>query len=389
MFLMGDAKLDKPSLDEEKAAVINLLKGTDLGSKTVWKLAKQFESARMVLSADDFTLERVGGLKPDTIRDIREASGNGFGEKQVESAAKLNSRILLPGEDDYPSLLLRSSSPPVLLFVLGNPLPADGRAVAVVGSRKANEPGKELAHQIGAGLASANICVVSGMAYGIDAAAHRGALQETGNTVAVLGCGIDKVYPPRHKKLRDSIAESGSVVSELFIGAGPEARNFPMRNRIIAWMSIGTVVVEAAARSGSLITASYALQENREVFAVPGHPLSPGHEGTNHLLKQGAVLTRHAGDILENVAPILGMEAGLGDQQSFDLAGIPSNMTEEEQKVYSALDPVDKIHADKLAEKVKLDTSRLSVLLLSMELKGVLHRLPGDHYIRIVVKGKK
>jgi|GEM_PF-64402 len=386
VFEIPGNKIDTSTLETEKAAILNLLKATDLGVKTVWKLSEQFSSARSALTASDYTLESVGGLKPDSIRGIREAVGDGFGETQLENARKLGGRILIAGEDEYPPLLANAASPPAVLFAIGKPLPSNGKAVAVVGRRKANEPGLELAHQISAGLTKAGLCVVSGMAYGIDAAAHRGSIQEGGPTVAVLGCGIDLVYPKQHRKLRDEIIRNGTVVSELFMGSSPEARNFPMRNRIIAWMSLGTVVIEANAKSGSLITASYALQENREVFAVPGHPLSPGHEGTNHLLKHGAALTRHAGDVIEILAQLLGIDGDAISQGELLLDASPDGLEDEELRVYTTLDPVEKIHADSLSEKLELDTSRLSVLLLSMELKGVVKRLPGDHYIRVVVK---
>ncbi len=370
-------------LQEEKAALLALLRAAGVGSQTAWKLADLFDSARGVAGMDDGTLETVGALKPETIQSFRDALAAGFGYKQLEAARKLGVRVLLPGEGDYPPLLTRSFSPPALLYAWGQPLPTDGRAVAIVGSRKADEPSVELAHQIGAGLVKAGMATVSGMAYGIDAAAHRGSLQEGGPTVAVLGCGVDVVYPRQHRKLRDQIVRDGAVVSELFLGVGPEPKHFPMRNRIIAWMSAATVVVKAAQRSGALITAAYALQENREVFACPGHPLSPGFAGTNHLIKQGATLTRHAADVLEVIAPMVGLDLTTG-QETLDLDAIPSGLDAEEQKVYTALDPVEKIHADRLATKLKLDTSRLGVLLLSMELKGVIKRLPGDHYIRSV-----
>lgn len=372
------------TLSSEKAAVINLLRAQGVGTKTVWKLIDTFQSAQMAISADDTTLERAGELKPESISSIREAVGNGFGEQQLEQAKRLGVRIVLPGEQEYPVLLSKSHQPPVLLFLLGNRLPDHDHAIAMVGRRKASEPGVELAHQIGAGLAKKQVTVVSGMAFGIDAAAHRGCMQENGHTVAVLGCGVDQVYPRQHRKLRDQIVQNGTIVSELFLGVGPEAKHFPMRNRIIAWMTAGTVVVEAAKKSGALITASYALQENRETFAAPGHPLSPGHEGCNYLLRQGATPVRHAGDILEDMAPIFGEQFAGPAQVSFKLDDMPDDLTPEEEQIFHLLDPVEKRHADYLSEKLKLDASRLGALLLGMELKGIVRRIPGDQFIRLV-----
>ncbi len=371
----------------EVAAVLTLLRATDLGSRSVARLLGLFDSARAVLSADDSTLEAVGGLTPETVRALREAQGAGFGERELERAERLGARVLLPGEPEYPPLLRRTGSPPAALYVLGKRLPEDNRVVGVVGRRRAGEAGKEMAHQIGAGLAKAGVVVVSGMAYGIDAAAHRGALQERGHTVAVLGCGVDQVYPSRHRGLYEEILREGTLVSELFLGAGPEARNFPMRNRIIAGMALGTIVVEAPAKSGALITANYALQENRQVFAVPGHPLSPGYEGCNFLLRQGATPIRHAGDVLEDLGPQMGLSRPGEGQDTLDLNAVPEGLSEEERRLYEMLDTVEPLHADRIAMDLKLDTSRLGVLLLQLELKGVIHRIPGDRYLRRPVRG--
>ncbi len=380
-----DVQNDAATLEEEKAVLLALLRAKELGSQTAWKISEVFDSARGIVAADDSTLQHIGELKAETIQTFRAALSNGFGYRQLEIAKKLGVNILVAGEKGYPTLLSQAFSPPAILYAWGNPLPADDRTVAMVGSRKADDPSKELAHQIGAGLVKAGLTTISGMAYGIDAAAHRGSMQEGGHTVAVLGCGVDVVYPPQHKKLRDQIIREGTVVSELFLGAGPEAKHFPMRNRIIAWMSTATVVVKAAQRSGALITAAYALQENREVFACPGHPLSPGYAGTNHLLKQGAHIARHAGDVLEVVAPMVGLDLATG-QEELNLDATPTGLDKEEELIYTTLDPVEKIHADKLSAMINLDTSRLGVLLLSMELKGLVKRLPGDHYVRVITR---
>ncbi len=381
----GPVQWEKPStqaeVDNEIIALLNLLRAGKIGSKTVWRLLRTFGSARMTVNADDVTLERVGGLSQESVRGLREASGNGFGDTQYNRAHQLGARIVLPFDDEYSPLLKESPSPPVCLFVMGKPLPTDNKAVAIVGSRRASEAGLEIAHQIGAGLAKGGVNVISGMALGVDAAAHRGALQE-GTTVAVLGCGVDTVYPRQNRKLRDAILRDGTIVSELFIGAGPEAKNFPMRNRIIAWLSIATVVVEAGSKSGALITSYYALQANRSVSAVPGHPLSPGHEGCNYLLRQGATPVRHAGDLLEDLAPSMGLELR-AKQAQLPLDTIPDDLDENERKIFKLLDHVEKIHADKLADRLEIDASRLGAMLMGLEMKGYIQRLPGDHYRRV------
>ncbi len=367
--------------DDEKAALLNLLRATDVGVKTVRRLIERFDSAMMALSADDSTLESVGGLGREQIRTLREAEGEDFGGRELERVRALGGRVIVRGEGEYPLPLAKSPDPPVILYLLGKPLPVDGRAVAVVGRRKASAPGLELSHQIGAGLVRGGVAVVSGMALGIDSAAHRGALQEGGHTVAMFGCGLDVVYPRQHRKLYDQIVREGTLVSELFLGSAPEAKHFPMRNRIIAWTCSGTVVVEAPAKSGALITANYALQDGREVFAVPGHPLSPGHEGCNYLLRQGATPVRHAGDILEDLSPLLGLLPS-AEQQALPLDAAPKGLDEVERKIFERLDPVEKVHADRLADELEIDTSRLGATLLGLELRGYVVRLPGDQYLR-------
>jgi len=376
----------EPSLptptESEKIAVLNLLRATEIGAATVRKLVDIFGLAEAAVGADDGTLINVGGLKRESLEGLRSALAEGFGELELKRAESLGARILLPGDDEYPSLLLRIHNPPAALYVLGENLPEDDKAVAVVGSRNASESGIEIAHQIGAGLSKAGLFVISGMAYGIDAAAHRGALQEGGNTVAVLGSGVDVVYPSRHRRLYDEIVRDGAVISELFFGAGPETKNFPMRNRIIAGIASATVVVEAAARSGSLITASDALGENRTVFAVPGHPLSRNHEGCNYLIRQGASLVRHAGDVLEDLAPQLGLTINQA-QESMDLDSEPEGISELELMVWRALDRMEPKHADSIADELKVDTSRLGVTLMQLEMAGLIQRVPGDRYRRL------
>jgi len=372
--------------ENEKAAILNLLRADEIGSATVRKLLETFGDAQSCLTADDSTLENVGRLSRDSIESLRNAQANNFGEKQLEQATRLGVRVLCPDDEEYPTLLKEIYNPPSVLFVLGKPIPTGHNFIAVVGSRNASEPGIEIAHQLGAGLHKADVYSVSGMALGIDGATHRGSLQEGGKTIAVLGCGVDKVYPSKHRNLYNEIVQKGTVISELFLGSAPESKNFPMRNRIIAGMSSGTVVVEAAEKSGSLITASYALNENRQVFAVPGHPFSKKHTGCNFLLRQGATLIRHAGDLLEDLTPVLDL-VKVGKNQGQLPFEPEMELDKEELRVYNELDVMESKHADILSEQLKMDTSRLGAILLLLEMKGVVQRLPGDNYRKFAYNG--
>jgi DNA processing protein len=254
------------------------------------------------------------------------------------------------------------------------------RPIAVVGSRNATAYGLTVAHQLGGDLASLGFTVVSGMALGIDAAAHEGALAGGGRTAAVLGSGLGRIYPPQHLRLFERISAGGAVVSEFPLQAGPEGHHFPIRNRVISGMSLGTVVVEASRTSGALITARLAAEQNREVFAVPGSVQSYKSTGTHSLIKQGAKLVENAQDIVSELGHFLaGAQPGAGPQGP-PPGGTSPRLTAEETEVVQALGPYP-LHLDELVRKLAMDAGRLSGILLELELKGIVAQQPGKLFL--------
>ena len=279
----------------------------------------------------------------------------------------------------YPALLREIPTPPPLLFVRGTLVRSDDRAVALVGSRKPTLAGVEIARTLAAGLATAGLTVVSGLARGIDTAAHQGALEGGGRTIAVLGSGIDVMYPPENAGVAELIASNGAIVSELAPGCAPIRKNFPRRNRLISGLALGTVVVEAGLRSGALITADFALDQNRAVFAVPGAPGYARSRGTNNLIKQGAKLVETADDILEDLASDLRWSAPEGIQPSL---GLTPEATPEELRIVELLSAAP-IHVDEISRHLGMAAGVVLGLLLSMETKGLAKSLPGKFYIAV------
>lgn len=276
-------------------------------------------------------------------------------------------------DDDYPPLLRSIPDPPVLLY--GRGVRQFGEALAVVGSRSPSATGRKAAETLAGELAGQGLTIISGLARGIDAAAHRAALAARGATIAVLGCGIDRVYPPENTRLSEQIAASGTLLSEYLPGSDPHPGHFPGRNRIISGLSRGTLIVEAALGSGSLITAEFALEQGREVFAVPGSIDRPTSAGTNQLIKDGAHPVTEAADVLAVLRP--------GDVRP-RLSGpaTPNGPAEEPARsVWAALGPQPR-HVDELAGELGLTAGELSVILLHLELLGGVEQLPGARYVR-------
>ncbi len=307
---------------------------------------------------------------PDWVRtEIRRCAENGF-------------QIITRQDPNYPALLLEIVDPPPVLYCYGN---LSGRQchIAMVGSRKATAYGKTSARNLARELAARGISVVSGMALGVDTAAHQGALEGGGGTVAVLGSGLACVYPQANLKLFHRIAENGAVVSEFALDARPEARHFPQRNRIISGMALGTVVVEAAKRSGSLITARMAAEQGREVYAVPGSIRVATTQGTHDLIKQGAKLVENVEDIVEEIAvhlngPVLRAPAGR-HQQTIPAPSGAYGLDDDEIALLTAMGPYP-VHIDELARRCNQEMGRLNAALLQLELKGAIDQEPGKYF---------
>jgi DNA processing protein len=318
------------------------------------------------------TLDRPGGhaeeLSPAARTALESGEARRRAREQEERARRSGVQVVADGDAGYPAWLGRTFDPPPVLFVRGALAPEEGRgAVALVGSRAATPQGLTFARALGRGLAERGLTVVSGLARGVDTAAHEGALEAGGRTVAVLGSGLDRVYPAENRGLADEIARrGGAVVSEFPLGAEPRKGNFPRRNRVIAGWGRGVVVVEAGERSGALITARLALDEGREVMAVPGHPTWPSAAGTNALLRDGAALVRHAGDVLG----ALGLEEGTRAEP------------EEEDDVLAVMRRDAPSGVEEIASRCGRGVPELLARLAELELGGRVRRLPGSLFVR-------
>jgi DNA processing protein len=344
-----------------------------LGRVGLIRLMEAFGSVSVILAAGADAWRQKAGIRP-TVAAALPASHDPQLLKTTQLLNELGVTIItLWDQQHYPAALRSIYDPPALLYVRGT-LP-EQPAFAVVGARQASRSGRQLTTEICAELAARNITVVSGLARGIDSAAHQGAL-ETGHTVAVLGCGIDVVYPPENSRLAQDIIKQGAILSEYPPGTPPLAGHFPGRNRIISGLSKGVLIVEAAQKSGSLLTADFALEQGREVFAVPGPVYSQIGGGVNRLLKDGAHLVTEARDILDVLWP--GTAADLPI-----LAGdpLPKRLNNTQLRVYENLG-AEPLHIDQLARKCSLTAMELSAILLHLELEGGAEQLPGMRYIR-------
>ena len=288
----------------------------------------------------------------------------------------------------YPKNLKTLHSPPKVLYVNGSFKENDDFAVAIVGSRRASRYGIEMSERLGFNLALRGVTVVSGMARGIDSAAHRGALKARGRTIAVMGSGHNHIYPSENKKLYEEIAESGAVVSEFENDMAPLAQNFPIRNRIISGLSLGLVVVEAAKNSGALITADFALEQGREVFAIPGKISSLTSEGTHALIKDGAKLVQSAEDIMEElglheIEPMAGIDKELRDEKISKKTAryVYNALTDDERKIYKILSD-EPLYIDDVVKEASVELGKVSKVLLGLELKRLIKELPGKQFVR-------
>jgi DNA processing protein len=335
-------------------------------------LLEHFGSATTILEADKRALAEVEGFGHVTIGAIEEAKKSDWAEKELERAQKLNIQLVHFEHDIYPKALKQIYDPPPLLYVRGN-LPTSERTIGIVGTRDASDYAMKFSETLARDLANANVTVVSGLALGIDSAAHRGAVStENGQTIAVLGSAVNIIYPKQNEALAKRIEEGhGAIISEYAIGTGPAATNFPGRNRIINGLSNGVVVVEAGEKSGALITSDYALEEGRTVFAVPGRVSDSKAKGTLGLLKQGAVLVQSAEDILNEFSWT--GNTTVMNSPSLQLSPI-------EEKIVSSLKKLGNPLLDDLLSATELPISELLKTLTLLELKSIVKTLPGGRY---------
>ncbi len=346
-----------------------------LGSILIKRLLERFKSPEAVFHASTGELSGIEGLGEKAAGEIRKGPQGKMVEKELSLLEKAGGRIITLKDADYPRRLKDIYDPPVLLYVRGEVRKEDELAVAIVGSRKTAPYGRWVTEKIGEDLARHGVTVVSGMARGIDSLAHKGAIQGRGRTIAVLGCGVDVIYPSENKNLFHQIMEHGAILSEFPMGSPPEAGHFPKRNRIISGLSVGVVIVQASAESGSLITAGYALEQGREVFAVPGNVGAEGSRGTNQLIKDGAKLVESSDDILEEILPQWRREEGVARQAETPGA----DLTGEEKILYNLLGETP-LHIDAIIRESQLDPGRVSSLLLNLELRGLISQWPGKAF---------
>jgi len=363
-----------------------------IGPRAAAKLLERFGSAEAVFSATRTELEQLR-LAPEAIDTIIGRKLRFTAEAEIAAVRKLGGDVLLLDDGVYPSSLREIYDPPIVLYVKGAWSDClDQPCLGVVGSRRCSTYGQNSALMLARDLAQRGMTVVSGFARGIDAAAHRGALEAGGRTVAVLGTGIDELYPRDHKKLAEEIlAKGGALVSQFPLGTPPVSENFPYRNRIISGLSLGIVVVEAAENSGSLITARLAMEQNREVFAVPGNITSRNSFGTNYLIKgAGAKLVQQWQDIATEMPPQLAAKllpppvSEKRAQQSLAdrLVLVPEGLSQTEASVFRLLSPDSPAHVDWLVDKSKLPIPELTAALLALEMREIVRALPGRCFVR-------
>ena len=343
-----------------------------VGSILIKRLLDRFKTPEAVFRAPLKELLRIEGLGERVAGEIQKGPSEKVVKRELSRLEKTGGKFVTLKDDDYPKRLKDIYDPPALLYLRGELRRKDELAVAVVGSRKTSAYGREVTERIGRDLARHGVTVVSGMARGIDSVAHQGALQGGGRTIAVLGCGVDMIYPSENRNLFHQIIEQGAVLSEFPMGSPPEAGHFPRRNRIISGLSIGVVIVQASAESGSLITAGYALEQGREIFAVPGNIGAEGSRGTNRLIKEGAKLVESSEDILEEVLPQWRREGEMAQKGEDPVL----TLTEAEKCLYGLLEETP-LHIDALIRESQLDPGNVSSLLLNLELKGLISQWPG------------
>lgn len=344
----------------------------EVGPVGARKLLSVFRSPEMIFNAGLNDLLSVEGIGINRAKNIKAFSAWRVVEEQIEKMEKSGIKAVSLDDPLYPEMLREIYDAPAVFYVKGDIQPQDKYSIAIVGSRKLTHYGRSAAENLSEDLASMGFTIVSGLARGVDSLSHKGALKAGGRTIAVLGSGIDVPYPPENKTLMDNIAGSGCVISEFPLGTPPDKENFPKRNRLVSGLSLGVLVVEAAADSGALITARYALEQGREVFAVPGNITSGNSEGTNDLIKKGAVLVQKATDIIEELAPVLKGFIRLKDKVKIEVS--------DEEKTLCNLLSGEPKQIDMISRESGLPASAVLAILLGLELKGAVKQITGKRF---------
>lgn len=364
---------------------LNMVRG--IGPRTANQLLNRFGSPASVFAASRLALGKEG-LKPDTIQELQDSSILEKANAEIERLEKLNAEVITLEDDAYPQLLREIHDPPIALYVRGDlPKALERPALAVVGSRRCSTYGVNVAESLSRDLAAHGLTIVSGLARGIDAAAHRGALESNGQTIAVVGTGLETTYPKEHKKLEEQIIASGAVVSEFPLGTPPLPQNFPYRNRILSGLCFGVLIVEASEHSGSLITARLANEQGREVFAVPGNITSQTSFGPNYLIKDGAKLVQIWRDVVDELPreakeQLFGIERPTTTQSNVQPIFEAVDLSDSERKILDILSSDVPAHIDQLLLSSELSSSDLMTALLGLEMKDRIKQLPGKSFIK-------
>ncbi|MFH1790512.1 MAG: DNA-processing protein DprA [Candidatus Omnitrophota bacterium] len=367
-------------MDDLRKHIIKLNMLPGVGAVRGRELLKAFPDPAGIFTAGIKELAGVEGLNFSVASEIAAARDALDVDREIAAARNAGADILTEDDADYPPILSNIYDPPLALYCRGRLTEQDARGVAIVGTRRASMYGLETARRLAYGLAGRGFTVISGMARGIDTAAHMGAIDAGGRTIAVLGTGVDVAYPPENAALMAKIAETGALVSEFSMGTQPVPGNFPVRNRIISGLSLGVVVVEAAERSGALITAYLAMDQGREVFSVPGRVDTPSARGPHKLIREGAKLVECVDDIVEE----LGCFSGCLRQQAVHGEGnavAGRVFSERERRILDMLSG-EPVHVDSLKSDSGMDFGMLSRALLELELKGAVRELPGKMYVK-------
>jgi DNA processing protein len=381
-------RLDTNLVEEDIQFWLAITRIEGLGVRGAHRLIEHFGSPRAAYTASLTELESCG-VPAHVAQAIFAQTGLKEAEKELEAVAKAECQLLSLASDDYPPMLKQIPDAPLLLYVRGDAKVLSEHAVAIVGTRHPTAYGNQVAHRLARDLAERRLVIVSGLARGIDSAAHHGALEAKGRSVAVFGSGVDVIYPSENKRLADKIIETGAVVSEFPLGTAPTPENFPIRNRIISGLSLGVMVVEAAEYSGSLITARLAVDQNREVFAVPGNITSAQSFGPNHLIKQGAKLVDQWVDVIEEfpaqirmqlLPPVEASETELATPETASL--FEQSLAPDQKAVFEVLRADEALFVDAIFGAVALPPARILQALLELEMNGLIRQLPGKNFIR-------